>query len=55
MQEAAQPHSRQTTDTEVNQILTRLDELEDKPLPAHVEVFDAVHAVLQDLLVGTEG
>lgn len=44
-----------TGDTEVDRILSRLDELEGKPLPAHVEVFDAVHGVLQDHLARTEG
>lgn len=44
-----------TGDAEVDRILSRLDELEGKPLPAHVEVFDAVHGVLQDHLARTEG
>lgn len=43
-----------TTDPEVNVILTRLDELDRKPLPAHVEVFDSVHTSLQDLLARSE-
>lgn len=44
-----------TGDAEVDRILSRLGELEGKPLPAHVEVFDAVHGVLQDHLARTEG
>ena len=30
--------------------LTRLDELEERPVAEHVEVFDGVHRLLQDAL-----
>jgi hypothetical protein len=35
----------------VEAALQRLAELEGKPVPEHVEVFDGVHRLLQDALV----
>ena len=34
----------------VEEALARLAELEGQPVPEHVEVFDAVHRLLQDAL-----
>lgn len=34
----------------VQQALARLEELDGKPVPEHVEVFDGVHRLLQDAL-----
>lgn len=37
-------------DPQVEQALTLLEQLEDKPVSEHVEVFDALHRSLQDAL-----
>ncbi|MFI2751801.1 hypothetical protein ACGIF2_00020 [Cellulomonas sp. P22] len=44
-----------TGDAAVDQALTLLAPLVDRPLREHVEVFDAIHTALQDRLADTEG
>ncbi|WP_018656627.1 hypothetical protein [Actinomadura flavalba] len=43
-----------TGDARVDAVLGRLDELAAIPVPAHVEVFEDVHARLQELLDGND-
>lgn len=43
-----------TGDDAVDQALTRLVDLGDRPVRDHVVVFDAVHTALQDRLADTE-
>lgn len=49
-------HGRPSTgDDQVDQALTRLDELADAPVRDHVGAFEAVHAALHDRLADAEG
>jgi len=44
-----------TGDGAVDEALRSLDGLTDRPLPAHVAAFDAVHGALQDRLAEAQG
>lgn len=44
-----------TGDTAVDEALRSLDGLTERPLPAHVAAFDAVHGALQDRLAEAQG
>ncbi len=41
-------------DTPVARALDRLAELDDRPVAEHVEVYDAVHRLLQDALASLD-
>ncbi len=52
----AEPQGRPATgDDQVDQALTRLDDLAGAPVRDHVAVFEAVHGALQDRLADAEG
>ena len=46
----AQEHHEQAVPEGVAQALSRLDQLDGRPVSDHVEVFDDVHRLLQDSL-----
>ncbi|WP_165372831.1 hypothetical protein [Pengzhenrongella frigida] len=54
MHDDVQNVTGETGDAAVDQALTRLGDLGDRPVADHVAAFEAVHTALQDRLADTE-
>lgn len=52
---AADPTGEQTGNPAVDQVLSRLAELDEIPIDQHVEVFESAHGSLRRALDGAEG